>query len=155
MVELPYKNCNMSMYIILPINGTIEETLDHLTAPRFNQLLDNMEFQSIDVYLPRFQFSNEYKLKDTLFDMRMERVFDDADLSGINGEKGLAVSEVYHQAFIDVNEEGTEASAATAGVVSIGMKHEPFVADHPFIFIIRDNHKDTILFMGVVNDPTQ
>jgi serpin B len=85
---------------------------------------------------------------------------DKADFSGMNGEKGLAITDVIHKAFIDVNEEGTEAAAATGvivGVTSMPMDPKPipeFRADHPFIFVIQENSTGQILFMGKVNDPT-
>jgi serpin B len=66
----------------------------------------------------------------------------------------VCINEAYHQAFIDVNEEGTEASATTAGTASIGMKYKPFRSDHPFIYLIRDEITGPILFIGAVNDPS-
>jgi serpin B len=80
-----------------------------------------------------------------------------ADFSGMTGGRDLCISKVVHKAFVDVNEEGTEAAAATAGgmVATAYMKPLVFRADHPFIFIIRDNASGAILFMGRVTDPTK
>ena len=81
----------------------------------------------------------------------------EADFSGIDGKKDLVISDVIHQAFVDVNEEGTEAAAATAvviGIISIPPPTPIFRADHPFIFIIQERENNTILFIGRVSDPT-
>ena len=80
-----------------------------------------------------------------------------ADFSGMDGRRDLFISEVIHKAFVEVNEEGTEAAAATA-IIGIGSAPEQipvFRADHPFLFFIRDNNAGSILFMGRVTDPSQ
>ncbi|MGA1821968.1 MAG: serpin family protein [Thermoplasmatota archaeon] len=93
-------------------------------------------------------------LENTLMDMGMIDAFGNADFSGITGKRDLFISQVIHQGFIDVNEEGTEAAAATAVVARLGgvVDNVQFNADHPFMFVIQDNDTGNILFMGRVTD---
>ncbi|MCD6549523.1 serpin family protein, partial [Candidatus Micrarchaeota archaeon] len=101
----------------------------------------------------------KYKLNDVLSTMGMPTAFipGAADFSGMNGNKELFISHVIHQAYVDVNEEGTEAAAATGIVVAISAvpPENLFVADHPFIFLIVDKETDEILFMGRLSDPSK
>jgi len=102
------------------------------------------------------------ELNDTLREMGMPAAFDpsSADFSGMIGGKDLFISQVVHKAFVDVNEEGTEAAAATGVVMGLTAmpvdKPKPvFRADHPFVFLIRDNRNGAILFLGRLTDPTR
>ena len=109
----------------------------------------------VRVFLPRFKLTGEFDLSKTLKAMGMIAAFGDADFSGMTGQRDLFISEVVHKAFVDVNEEGTEAAAATAVVMSRGVEAAPlFYADHPFIFLIRENSTGSLLFLGRVVDPT-
>jgi len=109
--------------------------------------------------MPKFKFDSNFSLKEVLAEMGMPDAFspDDADFSGMAGSRELFISDVLHKAFVDVNEEGTEAAAATAVVVGItSAPQEPSVKvsiDRPFIFLIRDIETDTILFVGRVLNP--
>ncbi len=100
-------------------------------------------------------------MKDALAKMGMPTAFGVADFSGMTGKKDLFISQVIHQAFIEVNEEGTEAVAATAVIMDFtssspeGPKTPVFMADHPFIFIIQQKDSGNILFMGKVNNPIE
>src|SRR5665647_2195152 len=116
----------------------------------------------LNLYLPRFKFDARYGLHDKKYlpAMGMVDAFDErlADFSGLTGKKELFISGVFHKAFIDVNESGTEAAAATAVVV--GLKSMPlpptvFRADHPFVFLIMHNPTQSILFMGRVANPAK
>lgn len=110
----------------------------------------------IYVHLPKFKLEDDYELKEPLAKMGMADVFCSgrADLSGMNGDKGLFLSTVAHKAFVEVNEEGTEAAAATAGIASFCMlREEHFTADHPFLFFIRHNKTKSILFLGRFSSP--
>ena len=160
-LELPYKGNRLSMYIILPKTGswsTVENTL----GPDSIQVLNkNMTTQKVVVRLPKFTFKTTYDMVNDLKTLGMPNAFsDDADLSGIDGNQDLEISKVVHQAFVDVNEEGTEAAAATAvgvSLTSVAVVQKPipeFRADHPFIFAIVDNSNGEILFLGRVMDPT-
>jgi serpin B len=116
--------------------------------------------REVRVTLPRFKTTAEFGLKDTLVAMGMADAFDagKADFSGMDGKKDLFISAVVHKAFVDVNEEGTEAAAATGVVMSLTAMPEPppeFRADHPFLFLIRDTKTGAILFFGRILDPTK
>ena len=110
--------------------------------------------------MPKFTFDTKYFMNETLAKMGMPTAFTyDADLSGMDGTQNLFIQKVIHQAFVDVNEEGTEAAAATG--VSVGIKsampQQPtiFRADHPFIFAIQDKENGNILFLGRVSNPSK
>jgi serpin B len=110
--------------------------------------------------LPKFKMTQEFELGNTLVSMGMAQAFQKgaADFSGMTGKRDLWISEAIHKAYIDVNEEGTEAAAATGIVMrSMAMRREQppivFCADHPFLFVIRDNRSGGILFMGRLSDP--
>ena len=157
-IELPYSGDRLSMFVILPIDveglGKLEASL---TA---NDLLDvherfRMQQRDVHVWLPKFKLDEKLGLTEILAAMGLTDMFDmkSADFSGIDGTKDLCVSKVLHQAVIDVNEEGTEAAAATAVVMMIRcapMHKDPFEfrADRPFLFFIRDNLTNSALFLG-------
>lgn len=110
----------------------------------------------VHVHLPKFKLEDSYKLKPVLSALGMVDIFDAgrADLSGMSGSKNLFLSEVVHKTFVEVNEEGTEAAAATAGMVMMCMfREEEFNADHPFLFFIRDNNTMITLFAGRYSSP--
>ena len=104
--------------------------------------------------LPKFKMTSEFMLKDVLSEMGMPMAFDaaKADFSGMTTASKLFISDVVHKAFVDVNEEGTEAAAATAVVMEYMSLPLPatFRADHPFVFLIRDNRTGSILFLGAL-----
>jgi serpin B len=122
-----------------------------------------MWLETVKVYLPKFKMTLGTDLNKALIELGMPDAFErgKADLSGMNGKKYLYISSVFHKAFIEVNEEGTEAAAATAVAVmatSAGSHYNEetiFRADHPFIFIIKDNRSESILFMGRMMNPTE
>jgi serpin B len=113
----------------------------------------------VKVYLPKFKTTSQFEMSSTLNAMGMESAFDpaSADFSGMTGGKDLFISAVIHQAFVDVNEEGMEAAAGTIMQYAAGIEEpkEPpvFRADHPFLFLIRDNRTDAILFFGRITNP--
>ncbi len=109
------------------------------------------------MYLPRFKITWQGELSRTLTDMGMKDAFSrNADFSGMDGKKDIYISKVVHKAFVDVNEEGTEAAAATAVIGrAMAIRHMSiFRADHPFLFLLRDSRTGTILFIGRVVNPT-
>jgi serpin B len=116
--------------------------------------------QKINVFLPRFKLTAEFNLGRTLAAMGMGNAFSPAaDFSGMDGARDLCISAVVHKAFVEVNEEGTEAAAATGTIMKmLAVRPHPtptFRADHPFLLLIRDIHSGSILFLGRVLDPTQ
>jgi len=156
MVELPYKGNDLSMIVLLPQekNG-IKGLEQRINRENWLNNFERMRNQKIKVILPKFSATEQFKLKDTLVNMGMPEAFTmKADFSGIDGTKDLYIAEVVHKAFIDVNEEGSEAAAATAVVMqtkSMASNYVPipvFMADHPFIFMIVHNQTKSILFMG-------
>jgi len=154
-LELPYKGDKISMLIILPNN--ISEVEHSLTLGKLEEWKNQMrETKFSAIYLPKFEFSTKYFMKDTLSAMGMSTVFsDEADFSRMTGKKSdLFINLVIHQAYVKVDEEGTEAAAATAVGVVEGVP-DIFKADHPFIFIIQQKDTGNILFLGRVMDPTK
>lgn len=157
-LELPYENDELSMVVFLPRDkkgvAKLEQTL---TAAQVEGWLGKLAPRSVDVALPRFKVEARFELQRTLSEMGMPLAFSPmADFSGISTSEALMISKVIHQAFVNVDEEGTEAAAATVVVMmraSDGGKSVPFRADHPFVFLIRDKATGTILFAGRVNDP--
>ncbi len=156
-LELPYKGDDISMYIILPSKNNIKEFENDLTLDYYNELKDNLNSDEVKILLPKFTFEARAELNEPLQDMGIVDAFDSgmADFSGISASDGLSISEVIHQAYIGVNEKGTEAAAAT-GIVMVESlpyyKYE-FTADHPFMFFIEDKRTGCILFMGKVENP--
>jgi len=164
-LELPYSDSNISMLIFLPKKGyTVVDVIDYLNKETFSNLIDSMSEKRVDIYLPKFEIKTPlYTLNDYLIDLGMPTAFsDNADFSGIDGAKDLYISKVLHKAFIEVNEEGTEAAAATAVIMplkygggSSSSSRIIFDCNHPFIFVIYHKETNTILFMGNVNDPSE
>ena len=157
-LELPYKGEKISMLILLPTTNldTIEPSL---TAEKLNDYKNQMQETDLeDIYLPKFEFDSKYFMKDILSSLGMPTAFGGtADFSGMTLAGQLFISEVIHQGFIKVDEEGTEAAAATAVIMELTSLPPPkpeFNADHPFIFLIQDQETGNILFMGRVTDPT-
>jgi serpin B len=162
LLELPYVGDDLSMVILLPraIDGLtgIEGRLNEQTL---NRWLAQARDQKVNVFLPKFKLLAQFSLAQTLVEMGMADAFSSrADFSGMDGARDLFVSAVVHKAFIDVNEEGTEAAAATGAVMKSMALVRPlpvpvFRADHPFLFLIRETHSGSILFLGRVVDPTR
>ncbi len=158
LAEFPYGQGNFVMDIILPDveNGTAG-VLPSMTGDAFEAWTSQLGEREVNVSIPRFKYSFKKKLKDILTDMGMGIAFTDfADFTNIAETPPLLINEVTHQAFIETNEEGTEAAAAT--VVEIGVTSMPpppleFNADHSFLYVIREIETNSIIFMGRVADP--
>jgi serpin B len=155
-VELPYVGDELSMVILLPAADQFEKFSRELNAEQVRDILNNMvDTEDIYLYMPKFEYASEFNLKATLSDLGMPDafVFGTADFSGMDGSRELFIGDVFHKAFVSVDENGTEAAAATAFPIPCAMV--PVIRlDHPFIFLIRDSETGTILFMGRVMDPT-
>ncbi|MCC7477795.1 serpin family protein [bacterium] len=157
-IELPYEGSELAMLALLPK----QDELGPLEAALNPELLAKVDagLRSTDVIvqLPRFTFKSKFELNETLAALGMPTAFsDDADFSGMTGGRDLKIGAAVHQAFVEVNEEGTEAAAASGIVMRpTGAAIEPisFIADHPFIFLIRDKQSGVVLFMGRLEDPT-
>uniref|UniRef100_A0A8D0CWI4 Serpin B6 n=2 Tax=Sander lucioperca TaxID=283035 RepID=A0A8D0CWI4_SANLU len=159
-LELPYKGKELSMLIFLPnemedSTTGLEKLEKQLTYENFMEwtrpdMMDNVEVQ---VGLPRFKMEETYDMEEVLVSMGMVDAFDQAlsDFSGMSPANDLVLSKVIHKAFVEVNEEGTEAAAATAAVMMMRcmpMRPTTFIADHPFLFFIRHNSSMSVLFAG-------
>ena len=149
----------LSMVVLLPIENDLKAAEEVLNTRTLAELENSLEVQQVRVYFPKFTIETEYSLSDTLTEMGMPTAFSDAaDFSGMDGTQYLYISDVVHKAYVDVNEEGTEAAAATAIMMTgKGLAEEDpvpvFRADHPFIFLIQDNETGMILFLGRVSNP--
>ncbi|KAM9094573.1 leukocyte elastase inhibitor [Sarcophilus harrisii] len=163
-LELPYKGKELSLIILLP--DDIEDdstglkqienqlTMDNLkewTHPK------NMGIIDVHVRLPKFKMESTYNLNSDLARMGLYSLFTSgkADLSGMSGNKDIFISKIVHKSFMEVNEEGTEAAAATAGIATFAMlaPEEEFNADHPFLFFILHKPTENILFLGRFSSP--
>ena len=157
-VELPYDGGELSMVILLPASGNFKAFEDALNAQKLNAIMGSLENRGIRLTMPKFEFESSCSLKETLSAMGMPIAFSDrADFSGMTGNRDLFIADVVHKAFVSVDEAGTEAAAATAGVMApTGTPDVPIevTINRPFIFLIRDIETGAILFVGRVVDPS-
>ena len=167
-LEIPYESGDLSMIVFLPRDiGGLPALEKSLTASNMKQWLNQLQWNDVVILtLPKFQMTRQFGLAGTLSATGMPSAFDatTADFSGMTGKRELFISAVIHKAYISVDEKGTEAAAATAVVMRGPTAIPPrfqlppprvFRADHPFVFLIRDNRSGGILFMGRVTDPTK
>jgi len=164
-ISLPYKGHGMEMILFLPKKLAGLQALENkLSTSNLNMWINQFKHQEVQVTLPRFRFSYGDSMVNSLKRMGVKKAFsaEKADFSGMTKKKELFFSEVIHKAFVAVDEEGTEAAAATAVIMTLGAsplmaKPEPkiFKADHPFLFIIRHKKTGAILFMGRLMDPKE
>ena len=157
MVELPYKSNDLSMLIILPKSkepAAIQKLVADLNSNQVSQWTKQLENQEIFLVMPKFKLQESYSMKPILANMGMPIAFDSrANYSLFNDKLPLKVDSVIHKAVVEVDEKGTVAAAATGiGVQLVMATHKAEItADHPFIFMIKDNKTDAILFLGQVN----
>lgn len=168
LLELPYYGEDLSMIILLPAPSysesgiqqnsltDVERMLTPENLQRWIKDLDKAEARKHYVMLPRFSHTHQLDLVPSLKKLGIVTAFGNtSDFSGMNGKQDLLLSKVLHQACVEVNEEGTEAAATTLMIAATKSVVESFVANHPFIFLIRDNATGSILFFGRVVDPTK
>ncbi len=160
-LELPYQGEEVSMLIILPReNDGLAHIEECFSAEKLEVCITPLRKTRVKVHLPRFKTTSSFDLKQSLTALGLSDAFDPqlADFSGISGTRGLFIGAAVHKAFVEVNEEGTEAAAATGisvGVTSMPMPPKIFRADRPFLFLIRANASGKILFMGRICDPSK
>jgi serpin B len=157
-IELPYQGYQMSMVILHPELQAFGSLEGSLTAERLEEIIGELERTNVNLALPKFQFDMNLPLGQVLQGLGMVDAFEfgQADFSGMDGTRELYLQDVLHKAFVSVDEEGTEAAAATAvvvGVTSAPMEPITVNIDSPFIFLIRDMETGSILFLGRVLDP--
>jgi len=157
-IELPYTGDGVSMLVLLPAAQDGLAALEgSLSGENLETWMSGLAETEVDLFLPRFELSSAFRLDDALKNLGMVDAFSQqADFSGMNGMQDLFISAALHKAFISVNEEGTEAAAASAVVMTLKSVQFPavvFRADHPFLFLIREKTTGCILFMGRFTDP--
>lgn len=166
MLEMPYKGEQVSMFVLLPNQGgtglrppanppekkrTLADLEKMLTIAKLSEWLGKVRKTKVDTWFPKFKMTSEFSLSRNLQALGMRKAFGDADFSGMDGSRRLYLSAVLHKAFVEVNEEGTEAAAATAAIVGLRSARPMgprFRADHPFLYLIRDKATGSILFLG-------
>jgi len=157
-IEMPYGRGNYNMVVLLPGEGkTCSDISTVLTPENWSTWMGSFKKTGdVSIWMPKFKAEYEVKLNDVLSVMGMGIAFTQlADFSGINGERGLYIDYVQHNTFIDVNEKGTEAAAATViGIKNYAMPYSPeFHVDHPFLFAITEKETGAILFIGKIVSP--
>jgi serpin B len=156
-LELPYSGGELAMLLLVPRQGEslaeVERSLTADNLQKWSALLKKQD--GLIVGLPRFEVTDAVSLQPVLSDMGMPLAFlpPAADFSGMAGRGGLFISAVVHKAFVKVNEEGTEAAAATAAAIEPEAEPPGIRADRPFLFLIRDTRSGSILFLGRVVNP--
>jgi serpin B len=163
-VELPYGDQSLSLIVLLPEKKDgLAELEARLTFDNWQHWTQGLVSQEVIVFLPRFKTSTQFELSSMLQSVGITSAFNPktADFSGMTGDREFYISAVLHKAYVDVNEEGTEAAAATGVIMRTMAARIPrpqappvFRADHPFVFAIRDNRNGAVLFIGRLADPT-
>ena len=160
-VQQPYKGDHLSMLVVLPKSkdkAAMQQLVHDLSADKIKQWNKDLVTQEVNISLPKFKLAERYDMKGLLSDMGMPSAFKDkATFKLFDEPLAIKIDDVYHQAVVMVDEKGTEAAAATA-IVAVDASapiSQPveFTADHPFMFMIKDNKTDAILFLGQVNKP--
>ncbi len=161
-LEIPYSGNSFSMVIVLPKESLEMETIENsLNGEVFDSMVDRLESTEVEVFIPKFEAETKLDLEEVLIGMGMVQPFNRyADFSGMTGDLDLKIDKVIHQAMIEVAEEGTEAAAATAVVVIRKTAIDPdprkaFIANKPFMFFIKENQHNSILFAGRVMNPSK
>jgi serpin B len=159
-VELPYSRDELAMLLIVPDQGRFADVEAQLATGLVGQAADALaNAGEVDLTMPKFEFRTQSALADALKSLGMQKAFDGmtADFSGMTKQEALCISDVIHEAYIAVDEEGTEAAAATAVIMrETAMPMEPvrLTIDRPFLFALRDTDTGAVLFLGRVTDPT-
>lgn len=156
MIDLPYSDSVYTMSILLPkANYKVEDIIKDMNIVNWENIREKMVNTEIDVAIPKFKLEYKTSLKSVLPDLGMKQAFMPgvADFSGINGMKNLFIDDVIHQSFVEVDEAGTEAAAVTVVIINVTSVGDSFYANRPFVFLIRDNKTNSILFLGKMMKP--
>ncbi|XP_042549446.1 serpin B10 [Dipodomys spectabilis] len=159
-LQLYYASRDLSLLVLLPedVEG-LEQLEEAITYEKLNEWAreDMMELYEVQLHLPKFRLEQSYDLKSALSSLGMRDVFSQgkADFTGMSSDRNLCLSNVFHKAFVEINEEGTEAAAGTGSEVKFRIKlpSMEYNADHPFIFLIRHNKSKSLLFYGRFSSP--
>ncbi len=160
-IQLPYTSPHLSLMIILPDETNVRDISSYIPdAEKYSQMVDNFILQEVYMEIPKFKIESQFSLSGQLKQMGMEKAFDTrANFSGIGGQRDLFISAILQKVFFEIDEKGSEAAAATAIIVTttalIPDIEEPkeFIADRPFIFILKENQFNTPLFVGQFVSP--
>jgi len=167
-IELPYDGQELSMVVLLPRSGKFADFEESLDAGKVEGIIQSMDSNKVNLTMPKYKFTSSFNLNKTLSDLGMPVAFvpplsdacspENANFSGMDGKCDLYISDVIHQAFVAVDEAGTEAAAATAVIIGVTSAPPPqqiitMTIDRPFIFLIRDIQTGTIIFLGRVMNP--
>ncbi len=158
-IELPYAGNDLGMLLLLPAEGLSVEELETKLSPEFlDATLAGMHKEEVMLGLPSFKLETEFSLNSAMKALGLSRAFSEqAEFNRITAEKGMFISSAIHKAFVEVNEEGTEAAAITMMEMQCESYQEPpsFIANRPFIFIIRERQTGCILFIGRLANPPE
>ena len=157
-VELPYMDSSMAMYVLLPDAGNFEAFEQALDGNLLQDVREGLQWTSVELSLPKFNIESAFGLNETLQAMGMVDAFDPdlADFTGMTPERELYITDVIHKAYVNVDEKGTEAAAATGvvvGIVSMPADEVVMKVDRPFVFVILDRVTGTLMFVGSVVNP--
>jgi serpin B len=155
-IDLPYSNRQYSMTILVPKeNRTIHDITNNLTNTQLNAWLANADSTGLELHLPKFKLEYKKELRETLTQLGMGEAFSNqANFNRMLADNGqLAISEVMHKTFLEVNEEGTEAAAATSVGIVVTSLPPSIRVDRPFVFLIREKSSNAILFIGQLMNP--
>ncbi len=161
-IALPYMGSRNSMLLIVPDDGSFDDIAGAMGSGMIRDVRTRLSEHQVQLSMPKFEFTTEVGLKSVLSALGMESAFvppgpgDGADLTGIHAERVLYVQDALHKAFIAVDEQGTEAAAATAIVIGLESAPPPaeLIVDRPFLFLIQDDATGEPVFVGQVTDPT-
>ncbi len=159
-ISIPYVGFETSMVVIVPDEGKFESIEQSLDSEKLQTIIEDMSLKNLELQFPKFTFKSKFSLPLHLRALGMEDAFSwpPADFTGMTDVRpDLFIADVIHQSFVAVDEQGTEAAAATAVLMeatSASPPTEPLIVDRPFIFLIRDVRTDTVLFMGRLLDPS-
>ncbi|KAM8771085.1 serpin I2 isoform 2-T2 [Rhynchonycteris naso] len=156
-LELPYKSDEFSLIIILPEEKVNMDEMEKLvTAHQILKWFSEMQEEEVEISLPRFKVEQKLDFKEALYSLNITEIFSGGcDLSGITDSSEVYASQVVQQVFFEINEDGSEAATST-GVhipVIMSLARNQFIANHPFLFIMKNNSTDSFLFMGRVTNP--
>lgn len=157
-LELQYLRGGTSMFVLLPDTADgLVGLQERLSWPMLKRMVTGMEYREVVVSLPRFEFTSAFQLQNELSALGMAQVFQpETGVAGASPRESLHLTDVFHAAYISVDEEGTEAAAGTASYLLDGAETPPnFRADHPFLFVIMDKRSSAILFLGRVVNPAE
>jgi serpin B len=159
-IDIPYANEDYTLTIILPKSyKKLKQVEKKLSIDCYNDYLSNKVEKRINLWLPKFSIESEFELNKTLIELGIKEAFtESANFSGITDKEKLYISNIIHKANISVDEEGTEASAATAVIMSktsVLLEVEEIKVNRPFVYLLRNTDNNCIYFIGKISNPNK